>query len=249
MEKSMNEKHYEIHYYETNYTGEILFSNLINFFNDVAVQHSEKCGMGLKFLAEKQIAWVLYKLNLKISRYPKFMDKVLVKTWTYSFNKFYGYREFEVQDSDGNIIATADSIWLLINTVKRRPVKISDELYKAFGSEMLSDKTLDIPDIPKLEEESNSLEFKVRYSDIDTNRHVNSAKYAIWLIEAVPLDIVLNYTMVNINIIYKKETTYGETIKTIVNFSKTEDRIICIHKIINSNGAELNAAQTEWVKN
>ena len=55
--------------------------------------------------------------------------------------------------------------------------------------------------------------FDVRYSDIDTNMHVNNVKYVSWALETVPKDIVLNYELKNVKVTYEKETTYGETIK------------------------------------
>lgn len=49
------------------------------------------------------------------------------------------------------------------------------------------------------------MEFIARYSDIDTNRHVNNVKYADWSIEIVPLDIVMSYCLKRMKITYKKK--------------------------------------------
>ena len=50
--------------------------------------------------------------------------------------------------------------------------------------------------------------FNVRYSDIDTNGHVNNSKYVSWIIETVPLEIVLNYTLKNLKMDYKRNSLW-----------------------------------------
>ena len=50
-----------------------------------------------------------------------------------------------------------------------------------------------IPKLERLEEFKYEESFKVRYTDIDSNNHVNNTKYIDWAIETLPEDIVNNY--------------------------------------------------------
>jgi medium-chain acyl-[acyl-carrier-protein] hydrolase len=121
------EKEYSIHYYEIDYKKRCLITSLMNYFQDLAIMQSEMLGVGIDYLAENKLAWVLYRWDIKIDRHPLYGDTVKVKTYPHSFAKFYAYRKFEVMDKSGNMIASAYTVWLLVNTGAKRPIKMDDE--------------------------------------------------------------------------------------------------------------------------
>jgi medium-chain acyl-[acyl-carrier-protein] hydrolase len=245
----IEKKEYEINYYDVDYKRRILLSTLMNYLSDIAVQQSENLGIGIDYLLENNNAWVLYKISIKINKYPMYKEKVVVKTTPFSFKKFYAYRKFEVLNADGELVVEANSQWVFINTERRRPARITEKMYEAYEIRNDSDEVLTIENIPELQRVDNQKEFNVRYNDIDTNKHVNNVKYAIWEIETVPVEVVLNYTLSDVNIFYKKETTYGEMIKSLAQVNYQEDKVECIHKIVDSKGTVLNVAKTIWNKN
>lgn len=242
------EKEYEIHYYEIDYKEKALITSIVDFLGDVATKQSEELGVGIEFLKEKNLAWVLYKWDIDMYKYPSYGEKIRVKTCAYSMRKFYAYRKFEILSLEGETLGKAESVWFLINVQKRRPVRVPEELYKFYGVDLNDDSMLEIEDIEKLQNISFEKTFNVRYSDIDTNRHVNNAKYIAWAIETVPLDIVLNYTLLNVKVTYEKETTYGEMIKVLTELIKEEEKVVCLHKIIDKEEKELTLLKTVWEK-
>lgn len=248
MNKLVAEKEYIIHFYEIDYNRKALMTSIINYLGDIAIQQSENIGVGLDWLLENNLGWVIYKWDITINRYPTLNEKVTVKTWPLSFRKFYAYRQFEIIDSKGEVIATADSVWFLIDTNRRRPTKVSNEMYQAYR---LTDEDNEIVDFGQLQVPDKIITeklFNVRYSDIDTNKHVNNAKYVDWCIETVPLEVVLKYSLKNIKVIYEKETKYGDKIKALCEVIEQGDSIICLHKIEDEEGKKLTLAKTEWQK-
>ena len=243
------EKEYEIHYYEIDYKKRVLITSIVDFLGDVAMVQSEKLGIGIDYLNKNNLAWVLYKWNIDMYKYPMLGEKIIVRTCAYSMRKFYAYRTFELIDEAGEKVGKAESIWFLINTERRRPVKINEDTYRIYGLEAGEESVLEIEDIEKPIKTDSEKMFNVRYSDIDTNQHVNNEKYIAWAIETVPKDIVLNYTLKNLKVIYQKETTYGETIRVFTEIKNESDRIICVHKIIDKEDKELTLLKTEWEKN
>ncbi|MCY6372124.1 acyl-[acyl-carrier-protein] thioesterase [Clostridium ganghwense] len=245
----LTEKEYEIHFYEVNYKKKALITSLIDYLNDVAIYQSEQLGIGLDYMLENNMAWILYKWDISVKEYPKLGDKIRVRTLAHSIRKFYAYRKFYIVDEQDKIIATANSIWMLIDIKNKKPMRIGKEIEKVYRLTEENVGILKIDNINKVERIDNNVEFKVRYSDIDTNGHVNNEKYAAWIIESVPLDIVLNYTLINIKITYKKETKYGEKIKVLTQKEDKEEYVILIYKIIKDNGEELTLGETTWKKN
>ncbi|MCM0649202.1 thioesterase [Clostridium swellfunianum] len=242
------EKEYEIHYYEVDNRGRALITSIVDFLGDIATKQSEELGIGIDYLKENKLAWVLYKWNIDMYKYPVYGDIIKIKTCPYSMRKFYAYRAFEIFNSQGELLGKAESVWFLINLERRRPARIGQDIYKFYGLDVDDESILEIGDIEKLQNVNSEKMFNVRYSDIDTNQHVNNAKYIAWAIETVPMGIVINYTLKNIKVTYEKETTYGETITVFTETKVNDNQTTCIHKIIDKEGKELTLLKTIWEK-
>lgn len=239
------EQEYRIHYFDIDCKKNALITSLINYFNDVAMLQSEHLGIGLEYLKKHSKAWVLYKWDIKIHRFPTYNEKIRVKTIPYAFNRFFAYRCFYITDEEGKKLVSANSVWLFIDTDKRHPIKITEGMYWAYR--VKPGKPRRIEKIQKPAPIDIEKEFQVRYSDIDTNQHVNNVKYAEWALETVPLDIVLNYILSNLKVTYKKETTYDKTIKVLTQVSDKGKNITCLHNIVDENKKQLCLLESRWV--
>jgi medium-chain acyl-[acyl-carrier-protein] hydrolase len=149
--------------------------------------------------------------------------------------QFYAYRKFAIADETGAIIASADTVWLLVNTATKKPVKINDHMYTAFGVGSDENNPLEFEKLEELSHADIEKEYKVRYSDIDTNRHVNNVKYVDWAIETVPLNTISDYCLTRIKVIYKKEAIYGMSLKVYTQSIPKADGTICLHRIADSD--------------
>ena len=242
----VTDRNYSIHYYEVDIHKRALMTSIINYLGDMAMYQSEILGVGIDHLKENDLAWVLYKWDITMNTYPLLNETIKVQTSAYSFKRFYAYRKHEIIDEKGNIIGHANSVWILINLGRRRPVRILEGMYEAYGINDSKNAPIEIEDIQAISQVDSEKSFKVRYSDIDTNMHVNNVKYVAWALETVPKDIVLNYELKNIKVTYEKETRYGETIKVSTEVIREENKIICRHKIINEDGGTLTLLESIW---
>ncbi|WP_373897253.1 acyl-[acyl-carrier-protein] thioesterase [Haloimpatiens sp. FM7315] len=246
MEGLVTEREYTVHYYEIDYKRRALITSIMDFLGDVAMVQTEESSIDLDFLQKNKIAWVLYKWDIKIERYPHYREKIKVRTYAYGMKKYYAYRKFEIIDADENVIVTAVSIWFLLDIEKRKPITIPDYMYDIYKIDKSEKKSLKIDKIKKLEKIDEENKFTVRYGDIDTNKHVNNVKYVSWAIETVPKEIVTNYELKGLKVVYEKETTYGNIIKVRTEVINEDEKLVCIHKIEDKNGNELATLETEW---
>src|SRR5689334_8585769 len=107
-------KKYEIHYYEVDFQKRALITSLMDFLCDMAIYQGEITGVGIDYGIENKVAWVLYKWDIQIQRYPLYGETITIKTIPWGVNRFYAYRKFEIVDNNGLIIGEASSIWFLI---------------------------------------------------------------------------------------------------------------------------------------
>ena len=79
-------------------------------------------------------------------------EKLYVTTEPAGFKKYYALRNYEIKDSNGNIIVSANAIFLLINLEKRRMMRIPEEQYDIYGVDGDLKGDFKIPKLERLEE-------------------------------------------------------------------------------------------------
>lgn len=242
------DKEYQIHYYEIDYKKRCLITSLLNYFQDLAILQSDLQGAGIDYLAEHQLAWVLYRWDVKVHRYPMYREKIKIRTYAYSFVKFYAFRKFEVADESGNIIASADTVWFLVNTDNKKPVKINSHMYQAYGVSFEENDPIEFDNLEEMTEAEIQHDYEVRYSDIDTNRHVNNVKYVDWALETIPLKTVGECDLVRLKAIYQREATYGNSVKVYTQIFPGDHKLICRHRIVGCGDKDLCQLETTWAK-
>lgn len=92
--------------------------------------HSANVGLGLNDFDSTGLTWALINWKLKSIIPCRYGDTLTIKTWARNATKIYSYRDFEVYDSDNNLLAVATSKWVLIDIHKNGMIKIEDDLIR-----------------------------------------------------------------------------------------------------------------------
>lgn len=240
-------KSYEINYHDVDCNLKCKLSSIMNFLCDVGNCQSEKLGDTIEHLVESKGVWVFYKYDIKVHRYPKYRDIITIETKSIGFKKFYAYRGYTIKDLSGNIIVEAIALFFLINIDKRRPMRIPDEKYSIYGEDKNLSKEVEMEDIKKINKVDNEKNFQIRYSDIDSNGHVNNVKYVELAIEAVPQEIISKFNLERVKVIFEKETTYGDIVSVLTEVEEVDERLYITKHLIKSNdGRELTKLEMYW---
>lgn len=242
-------KEYELHYYDVDSNLRGSMSTIINILSDIGTKQSEALGSGMESLMQNNMTWVFYNYHVKIFRHPMYGEKLSVTTEPAGFKKFYALRNYEIKDSSGNIVVSANAIFLLINLEKRKMMRIPNEQYEIYGVSEDMKEEFKIPRLEKLENCKYERSFRVRYSDIDSNKHVNNTKYLDWAIETLPEEIVNNYALAEVMVTFEKECKYGEEVKVLTDVREEEgDELVTIHRVETKDGKELTKLIGRWRK-
>ena len=87
--------------------------------------------------------------------------------------------------------------------------------------------------------------FEIRFDDLDVNQHVNNANYIVWAFEPLNFEFRKNHKLKNIDMVFKKEITYGaKVISQIEIFDNTTNHIL---KNAETN-EDLCLIKAEWIK-
>lgn len=130
---------------------------------------------------------------------------------------------------------------------KRKMVRIVDELVAPY--EVEATKKLVRTPKPEIvdQEAAKTIDYRVRYLDIDANQHVNNAKYLDWFLDSLGLEFIKNHELKSINVKYEKEVSYGNWVQCEVSQKVQEDgRILTAHQI-NNDGIPSCEASMTWL--
>lgn len=241
-------KEYKINIFDVDCEHKCKFSSLVNFLWDVVISQSDCLGETKEGFVQNQCIWVLLKYDITIYEYPKFRDTITVDTKVLGSKKFYGYRQNTIRNSDGKVIGEAFSTAILIDFEKRRPMRISSTQSEIYGLNGELDEVPPLDDLPKIQKEDYTKDYPVRYSDIDSNGHVNNVKYMEMAIDTLPRSILNEYKLFNIKVLFKKETTDKDTLHISSEVINNDNNITTVHNIANSNGNLLTKLQFIWKK-
>lgn len=214
-----------VRYSEVDKNGIIELVAILNYFQDCSTLHSEDVGIGIEWLKEKNKVWVLSSWQVEILKPAKLFEKIKIGTWSYGANGIYGYRNFVMIDSDGDTVARANSVWVYMDLSTGMPTKINPEDIEAYGFEEALPMT-DYGRKLKLEGDISEEEsFKVRRYHIDTNGHVNNARYVQFAMEYLgDLDEI---AMLRAE--YTKPALYGDVIYPVV-YKKEKELAVSLNQ-------------------
>jgi len=157
----------------------LLLPQLFKLLQEAAVQHADLYGVGVRGIAERGTSWVLNRLAVELSRYPRRDESIRVNTWSTGVQSFKGYREFRLYSGD-ELLLSASSLWLWIDLRTRSLTRVPAEIAATFpvGSGSLPYR----PELDRLRLTAPAvatpvLALDVRYSDQDANGHVNHTAY------------------------------------------------------------------------
>lgn len=201
-----------VRYSETDEKGLLSIAGIVDYFQDTSTFQSEDLGVGVRYLKERGMLWVMSAWQIVIHRYPKLGEQITAGTFPYEFRGFMGMRNFFLNDAAGNRIVEANSIWSLMDMKKGVPVRLTQELAEKY---VLEEK---LPmeyaprkiAVPKGGAEQET--FPVTKQHLDGNHHVNNGQYIHMAMEYLPEDFVVGQMRAE----YKKSAFLHDVIVPVV---------------------------------
>ena len=175
-----------VRYSECGEDGRLSLGAVVDYFQDTATFQGEHLGIGVSYLKKQHIAWILTSWQIITDHFPKLAEPVTVRTWAYDFRSFYGLRNLLLLDGSGQPAAWANSVWVLMDMERMRPVKVPQKLLT--GEEMDP--------------------FPVTRTHLDTNHHVNNGQY----IEMARMYLPEKFNLYETRVEYKAQAHLGDLI-------------------------------------
>ncbi|KRK82081.1 acyl-ACP thioesterase [Companilactobacillus bobalius DSM 19674] len=221
----------EVPYYFANFTGDIRLSALI----DIMLLTSEKQlhqadADSTEMVMNNGLGWVVVQYHMDINQMPRLGQKLKVTTQATSYNKYFFYRDFWIEDMDGNVMVKAQSAFVLIDIKERKIVSAADRLENKFGAEEVNRiqrfARLRVPEDYDFKQPQH-----IGYYNIDVNKHVNNSYYFDWMVDTLDTDYIASHHLKSMDIKYEKELNLESE---PLSFAKVDSE---------------NHTSTHWIKN
>lgn len=236
---SILEQEFEINFLLCFPNGHLKYTELCNLLQITAGNHADLGGISYTDMQVYNQAWVMSRMRLEIEKLPKWLDKVIIKTWIKSLENSRSIRCMELFLNNEKIIS-CETYWAVMNTETRRPdgLELPHDHFEKFSIDATNQSTIKI-DIDENAEQIGIR--KVILSDLDIVNHVNNVKYMEWCFDFENPKRILKQELKAMDINFMRELNLGEEV--IIKESKQEKSSIYSIEKENKNAYAL---KIEW---
>ena len=196
----------KIRYSECDASRKLSPEALLNYFQDCSTFQSEQLGVGFDYLLPRNLAWVLASWQIVVHRYPELGEEIIVGTLPYDFKGFLGSRNYLMKTKNGEMLATANSLWTLLDFATMKPsiptlehvnkYPVEEKLEMEYAGRKITVGDAGVQMEPVI----------VRKQHLDSNNHVNNGQYISIAGDYLPE----GFDIYQIRAEYKKQAHLGD---------------------------------------
>lgn len=205
---------FQIQPQDVDFQFRVTMAALANILLTTAGYNADDNGFGLRRLHEMQSAWVLSRLAIEMNRFPEQYEKIQVETWVEEVGRANTTRNFCIRDEKNEIIGNACSVWVFFDMETRRAKDLQtlNGIHEFASGELgFIEKPIKLGAVEGQDYDG----FKVKYSDIDINGHVNSIRYIQWISDCFSLDCYRKCQVGRFEINYVQEMLYDDFVEIV----------------------------------
>ena len=177
---------YRLRWMDFDRYGRMQPTAILDLFQDVATIQADGMGIGRDDMMAKGVFWAVIRSKFEIVRNPLPCTSVKVRTWPHTPTRFSFLRDFSMRDEAGELLVKGTSEWVLMDAQTRKFASVKD--YYS-GSEEFDEARMFDAKPRKLadfgEGNLSVCTMQPNYTDIDVNGHVNNARYADFVVNAL----------------------------------------------------------------
>ena len=161
---------------------------VLDLFQDAAGEHAERLGIGREALRKKGLLWVVARVKFVFAGEVGVYERVRVRTWPLPAGRASAERCYRLFRQDGSELAAGCSEWVLMDAESRRlvPTQRLEMRQEALCTQRVfpEERLRRVPDFPA---DGEGRLCRPGFSALDLNGHVNNARYADFVADAVRL--------------------------------------------------------------
>lgn len=197
---------FPVRFHEVDTHSRLKVEELLHLLQESASSHYEAQAHSYEEMKARQEYWVLARLAVRIDRFPKWKERLAVRTWAREPVGLFAMREF-VLENEAVTYGRASSAWILLKGESRRPQRPQPlmSLFPKVPAQPPLNELIDDLEPPSATPDAAFPPFLPKYGDLDPNGHVNNARSVAWALASHTLDFGESYEPSALEIHYGAE--------------------------------------------
>jgi acyl-ACP thioesterase len=162
-------------------------SRLFELLQEASIRHTEQLGMGRDKTLDKGILWIVGLQRAEIARMPVYDEQIVLKSWPGQTMRFFFPRYYQLETAEGELLLRASALWTLVDGSTRKIV--NPESYGVVIEGVTTGEEIPLPSAPPRLEMTESTPFRVPYSYVDLNGHMNNTRYFDLAEDCIPASL------------------------------------------------------------
>ena len=159
-------------------------SRLFELLQEASIRHTEELGMGRDKTLDKGILWMVGLQRAEIRRMPVYDEQIVLKSWPGKTMHLFFPRYYQLETAAGEPLLKASALWTLVDEKTRKVV--FPEKYGVVIEGEVTGEEISLPASPRKLETDRAEPFRVPYSYVDLNGHMNNTRYFDLAEDCVP---------------------------------------------------------------
>lgn len=150
-------------------------SRLFELLQEASIRHTEQLGMGRDKTLDKGILWIVGLQRAEIRRMPVYDEQIVLKSWPGKTMHLFFPRYYQMETASGELLLRASALWTLVDEKTRKVV--FPEKYGVIIEGEFTGEEIGLPASPRRMDTVESVPFRVPFSYVDLNGHMNNTRY------------------------------------------------------------------------
>ncbi|WP_051670699.1 acyl-[acyl-carrier-protein] thioesterase [Bryobacter aggregatus] len=230
-------------YFEADVKLRLAPSAYWRLLQNAAAAHAAMLSAATEELRKDGQTWMLSKMRLDVKRHPRIGDAIVVETWpSTKLRGARAYRDFVILDERGATLATASSLWVIVDLGSRRPVRIPDAIVAlcvdpGYAIPAVQEEALSPP-----EATAHEMTIRATWSDADQNEHINNVAILRWAVDALPLDFLMHHELERAEVHYRSELQIGDVVRILTS----QDGLVVKQAVLNGESRIAALVHLQW---
>jgi len=245
-ELALHTEQFTVRANEADSHGRMTMTTLCNYFQEIGFNHAERLFSALPAEEISQYAYVLTRLHVLLEKQVRWKETITITSWLAPMTGRFAIRNFRIFDGSGGEIGRGENSALFFDLQQRKPIAIPEnaKTIPVKDCRVLNDDFAPLPRPGRIDCE---MDFDVRYNDLDTYNHVNNVRYIERAIETLPFNLQNSCFPGEMEINFRAETGFGDTLHSAAEIIRGEETTTCLHCITKTgNGKEAAVLRTRW---
>lgn len=185
-------ENYPSYYYFADHNRIIKPAYIDRYMQETGYSALKNLGPSPEYLDANNFAFILSKICFRFYKPVYEGGNINVQTWAREPKTLTFQRNYRIIEDD-EVVAEADSLWVLFHTKEKKILKPSAI---NFTKEQLDDEELDFAVSKRLKLSENADFaglYTVKYSDLDSNNHMNNTRYLDLICDCAENNLVIPF--------------------------------------------------------